>query len=95
MSVSPNNNQKSRRLFVNNLAWATSDEELNTLFSKHLNFGTITECAVQRRDNQQSKGFAFVTFSSDQDATTAMYVRHYNIFVQQSPLTILFMFVTI
>lgn len=72
MATSPNHTTKARRLFVNNLPWTTSDEDLNTLFSKHLNFGTITECAVQRRENKQSKGFAFVTFSCEQDAESAV-----------------------
>ena len=73
MSGSPPRNSTARRLFVNNLAWATSDEELSTLFAKHLTFGKITECTVQRRDNNQSKGFAFVTFSCEQVAESAMY----------------------
>lgn len=55
----------SKKLFVGNLSWSTTDSTLEELFSP---FGTITEAKViTDRDSGRSRGFGFVTFT-DADA---------------------------
>lgn len=60
----------SKKLFVGGLSWNTTDEGLRQAFEK---FGEITEAKViSDRDTGRSRGFGFVTFSQDGDATNAM-----------------------
>lgn len=59
----------SNRLFVRNLPFATTEEELEEHFST---FGSVSECHIPVDDRKMSKGFAFVTFSNGQDATRAL-----------------------
>ncbi|TVQ93908.1 MAG: RNA-binding protein, partial [Deltaproteobacteria bacterium] len=58
------------KLFVGGLAWATDDEGLNRAFSR---FGEVTEAKViTDRDTGRSRGFGFVTFNEEADASSAM-----------------------
>ncbi|KNG81396.1 glycine-rich RNA-binding protein [Aspergillus nomiae NRRL 13137] len=60
----------STKLFVGNLAWNTTDEVLRSVFEQ---YGTVEECMVVKdRETQRSRGFAFVTYSSAEEAQTAM-----------------------
>ena len=57
------------KLFVGGLAWATSDESLRAAFEE---FGTVTDAKViLDRDSGRSRGFGFVTMSSDEEASAA------------------------
>lgn len=49
-----------------------NESDVRQLFSNH---GTIEECTVLRDPNGQSKGCAFVTFSTKQSAIGAIKVR--------------------
>lgn len=49
-----------------------NESDVRQLFSSH---GTIEECTVLRDPNGQSKGCAFVTFSTKQSAIGAIKVR--------------------
>ena len=54
------------KLYVGNLSYATTEDDLKTLFS---NAGTVTSVAVIKdRDSGRSKGFAFVEMSSQAEA---------------------------
>ncbi len=56
------------RLFVSNLAFDTVGEtELRDLFEK---YGRVMDVRVIRRDDR-SRGFGFVTFANEDDATRA------------------------
>lgn len=57
------------RLFVRNLAFQTTEEELQEYFSP---FGKLTECHIPVDDQKRNKGYAFVTFQSAVDAMEAM-----------------------
>ncbi len=58
------------RLYVGNLAKATTEDQLRTLFAQA---GNVTACEVVKdRDSGQSKGFAFVTMSAQADADKAI-----------------------
>ena len=60
----------SKKLFVGNMSWSVSDDQLRELFSK---YGEIEEAIIiMDRDSGRSKGFGFVTFVNDEDADKAV-----------------------
>jgi hypothetical protein len=61
-----------RKLFVGMLSKKYNENDVRQLFNGH---GTIEECTVLRDPNGQSKGCAFVTFSTKQSAIGAIKVR--------------------
>lgn len=59
----------SKKLFVGNLDWGTTHEELRAAFEP---FGEIEEAIViSDKFSGRSKGFGFVTFINDEDADMA------------------------
>ena len=61
-----------RKLFVGMLNKKYNEVEVRQLFA---GYGNIEECTVLRDQNGQSKGCAFVTFSTKQNALAAIKVR--------------------
>lgn len=60
----------SQRIFVGNLPFSATDEQLNELFSKH---GTVVMAEVVKdRYSQRSRGFGFVEMESAEAATAAI-----------------------
>jgi len=60
----------STRLFVGNLSFDTSEQDLRDLFGP---IGTVVEAkVVTDRDTGRSRGFAFVEMSSSAEATQAI-----------------------
>lgn len=60
----------SKKLFVGNLDWATTEDELRELFAQ---FGEIEDhVIIKDRFSGRSKGFGFVTFVNDEDADKAV-----------------------
>ncbi|XP_010512958.1 PREDICTED: glycine-rich RNA-binding protein 4, mitochondrial-like [Camelina sativa] len=60
----------STKLFVGGLSWGTDDSSLKQAFS---NFGEVTEATViSDRETGRSRGFGFVSFSSEDSANTAV-----------------------
>ncbi|GAA5802313.1 Glycine-rich RNA-binding protein 4, mitochondrial [Helicostylum pulchrum] len=58
------------KLFVGGLAWQTGDQSLRQKFEE---FGDVVEATVVNdRDTGRSRGFGFVKFSNDDDATKAV-----------------------
>ncbi len=58
------------KLYVGNLSYATTEDDLKILFSKA---GTVTSVAVIKdRESGRSKGFAFVEMSSQAEAEKAI-----------------------
>ena len=59
-----------RRLYVGNLPYQTTDEDLNTLFSQA---GAVETVRVMRdMATGRARGFAFVEMSSDDEAQNAI-----------------------
>ena len=60
----------SKRLYVGNLPFSTTNEELNKMFS---HYGTVTEAqVVVNKFSGRSKGFGFVTLQDDAHASKAI-----------------------
>ncbi len=58
------------KLYVGNLSYNTTEEQLRELFAEA---GTVTEVAlIKDRDSGASKGFAFVTMGSQDEANSAI-----------------------
>lgn len=55
-----------KKLYVGNLAWATTDEDLQTLFSE---FGSVASATViTDRETGRSRGFGFVELEDGAEA---------------------------
>jgi RNA recognition motif-containing protein len=60
----------SMKLYVGNLLYNTTEDDLRTLFTQ---YGTVDSVAViTDRDTGQSKGFGFVEFGDDTEAKNAI-----------------------
>ncbi len=60
----------NKKLYVGNLPYSVDSEKLKELFLK---YGAIEEAMVVIfKDTGRSKGFGFVTFTNDADATKAI-----------------------
>lgn len=58
------------RLFVGNLPWSIDNDELRELFEA---YGTVTDAFVLKdRETRRSRGFGFVTFETEEEATAAI-----------------------
>lgn len=58
------------KLYVGNLTYNTTEDDLRTLFSQ---YGSVDSVAViTDRDSGQSKGFGFVEFGNDTEAKSAI-----------------------
>jgi len=58
------------KLFVGNLSKSTTPEELDTLFQKAGEVGSVN--IIKDRTSGESKGFAFVTMSAQSEADKAI-----------------------
>ncbi len=62
--------EMNNKLFVGNLAYSVTDEDLNELFGQ---FGDVTSCSVAKdRDTGRSRGFAFIEMQSQAQAEAAI-----------------------
>jgi RNA recognition motif-containing protein len=58
------------KLYVGNLSYETTEDDLRSLFTQ---VGTVNEVAlIKDRDTGSSKGFAFVTMNSQDEANKAI-----------------------
>jgi len=73
------------KLYVGNLSYTTSDDDLRTLFAQA---GTVVSVAVIKdRDTGTSKGFGFVEMTSQVDAEKA--ISMFNAYqLGERPLTV-------
>jgi len=62
------------KLFVGGLAWAATEDDLRELFGES---GTVTDAVILNdRETGKSRGFGFVTMSSDDEAKGAVEKLH-------------------
>lgn len=60
----------AKKLFVGNLSWGATEEQLKELFSA---VGTVeTATIIKDKMSGRSKGFAFVEMSTDEEAQAAV-----------------------
>jgi cold-inducible RNA-binding protein len=60
----------TKKLYVGNLSFQTTNQDLQDLFAQA---GTVESAQIiEDRDTGQSKGFAFVEMSTDQEAASAI-----------------------
>ena len=64
----------SSRLYVGNLPYETSEEDLQTLFAQAGTVETVT--VVRDRDTGRARGFGFVEMATDEDAQNAIGQLH-------------------
>ena len=75
----------SNKLYVGNLSFETTENDVQDLFAQA---GTVRETGlVQDKLTGQSRGFAFVTMSSDQEAKEAI-SRFHGTALHGRPLTV-------
>ena len=60
------------RLFVGNLSKSTTEEELNTLFAQAGKVSAVE--VIKERRSGESRGFAFVTMSEQNEADKAVHM---------------------
>ncbi|XP_039285767.1 CUGBP Elav-like family member 1 [Nilaparvata lugens] len=89
MKPADSENRNERKLFVGMLSKKCTESEVRTMFSV---YGVIEECSVLRDPNGQSKGCAFVTFTSKLCASQAIKAMHHSITMEgaSSPLVVKF-----
>jgi cold-inducible RNA-binding protein len=64
----------ANRLYVGNLPWSCTSDELRSLFGQH---GRVNSAEiVMDRETGRSRGFAFVEMASEQDSQAAMNALH-------------------
>ncbi len=60
----------AKKLFVGNIEWGVTDEQLQELFAEH---GEVEEAVIIKdKFSGRPKGFGFVTFVKDEDADKAI-----------------------
>ena len=73
------------KLYVGNLSYSTSEDELRTLFAQAGN--VVSVAVIKDRDTGSSKGFAFVEMTTQAEAQTAISLFH-NYQLGERPLTV-------
>ena len=60
----------SKKLFIGNISWGVTEDDLGKLFAQ---FGTVEEAVIiTDRATNRSKGFGFVTYSTEEEAAAAI-----------------------
>ncbi len=60
----------AKKLFVGNLPFSMTDDQLKQIFSAHGN--VVSANIVIDKFSQRSKGFAFIEFETEEEAAAAM-----------------------
>lgn len=73
------------KLYVGNLSYSTSEDELRTLFAQAGN--VVSVAVIKDRDTGSSKGFAFVEMTTQAEAQSAI-TKFHNYQLGERPLTV-------
>nr|CAD7427473.1 unnamed protein product [Timema monikensis] len=89
MKPADSENRNERKLFIGMLSKKCTENDVRSMFSP---YGTIEECTVLRDTSGQSKGCAFVTYTSKQCAISAIKNMHHSQTMEgcSSPLVVKF-----
>jgi RNA recognition motif-containing protein len=60
------------KLYVGNLSYSTTEDELRTLFAQAGTIGSVA--VIKDRDTGQSKGFAFIEMGNQAEAEKAIHM---------------------
>jgi len=66
----PEQDSASMKLYVGNLPYNTTEDDLRTLFTQYGNVDSVA--VITDRDTGRSKGFGFVEFGDDNEAKNAI-----------------------
>ena len=58
----------AKKLFVGNINWNASKEDLENIFSQ---YGELEEAILIKDENWRSKGFGFISYVNEEDAKKA------------------------
>ena len=64
--------EEGREVYVRDLDWSASEDDVGALFSK---FGNVESVRIPRNLEGKSKGFAFVVFSTQEEANGALALK--------------------
>jgi cold-inducible RNA-binding protein len=74
VATSKTEKQHQMKLYVGNLSFQTTEQDLNALFSK---YGTVSETnLIMDRETNRPRGFGFVTMSSSDEGQKAIDALH-------------------
>lgn len=72
--LEPENKEHTMNLFVGNLSWDVTQDELESSFGA---YGNVGSCKIMMdRETGKPRGFAFVEMSNDADAQKAIQALH-------------------
>ena len=64
----------AKKLFVGNIEWGASEDDLRKLFAEHGEVGEVV--IIKDKFSGRSKGFGFVTFENDEEGEAAIKALH-------------------